>query len=352
MCIDGTSATGTSLGISIGWNQRSLGALNRVQIQNFPGPAIYFADQTWMMSFHDVYCVYNANGVGSIGSAIVVSNALADGTVLALNWYTLHLENNGFVGSGLGGGMEIGTGAAINWAFYGGTWEGNYGDAEVRFTNALEMHINGMYMESEVAKVANGIVFAGASFGSVTNSRIAGEITQTGSAIKVSGTSSVHVCNSYSNINWTYDISVLNTATVTTSGTNAMLLFNVSAGANFPQGTWTPTLGGTATYTLRTGTWTRIDKRVTVQCVLIVNTLGTGSTYIVSGLPFPISGNASGTVSYFSGLASSFVFLTASGDGSTVQILGLTAASANIIGTPTVFGNGARVDFSISYLTA
>jgi hypothetical protein len=46
------------------------------------------------------------------------------------------------------------------------------------------------------------------------------------------------------------------------------------------------------------------------------------------------------------------VFLTASGSGSTVEIVGLTAASANIIGTPTVFGNGARVDFSLSYLTA
>jgi hypothetical protein len=351
MCLDGSNSTTGSLGISIGWNQRSQGALSRVRIQYFPGPAIFFAEQTWMMSFYDVYCAYNANGIGSIGSAIVVSNALGAGSVLALNWYTLHLENNGFVGSGLGGGMEIGTGAAINWAFYGGTWEGNYGDAEVRFTDALEMHINGMYLEAEVAKVANGIVFAGASYGSVTNSRIAGEITQTGSAIKVMNTSSVHVCNCYSNIKWTYDISALDTATVTTSGNNVMLLFNVAAGANFPQGTWTPNVGGTATYTAQVGSWTRIGKRVTVQCTLIINVLGTGSTYVISGLPYPAAAGGSGVVSYFAGLASSFVFLAANVAGSTVQIVGLTAAAANIIGAPLVFTNGSRIDFSLSYLT-
>lgn len=73
---------------------------------------------------------------------------------------------------------------------------------------------------------------------------------------------------------------------------------NPSADANtlddYEEGTWTPGLGGTATYTFREGRYTKIGRLVFIAGEIQVNTIGTGSTSNVSGLPFVSSNNRAG----------------------------------------------------------
>lgn len=65
---------------------------------------------------------------------------------------------------------------------------------------------------------------------------------------------------------------------------------SASADANtlddYEEGSWTPSIGGTATYTAQTGRYIKIGKMVWFSGQLQINSLGTGSTGTVSGLPF------------------------------------------------------------------
>jgi len=69
-----------------------------------------------------------------------------------------------------------------------------------------------------------------------------------------------------------------------------------SAGANtlddYEEGTWTPAFVniGTGTYTTQFGRYTKVGRLVTIECYLVLATLGTASgAAIVSGLPFTCS---------------------------------------------------------------
>lgn len=140
--------------------------------------------------------------------------------------------------------------------------------------------------------------------------------------------------------------------------------YSVTAGAtlayeNSVSGTWTPSVGGSATYTLQEGSWTKIGKTVFVKGKIIINVLGTGSNAIISGLPFvadnSVNGSQwSGSVAYFSGLASNVVMLTpyVVNNNSTIQFSGLTAAGATASASLVVFAAGTRIDFSLSYVSA
>jgi len=55
---------------------------------------------------------------------------------------------------------------------------------------------------------------------------------------------------------------------------------------DYEEGTWTPSLGGTATYTTNQATYTKIGRTVYVTAYIAVNSIGTGSTTIITGLPF------------------------------------------------------------------
>lgn len=120
-------------------------------------------------------------------------------------------------------------------------------------------------------------------------------------------------------------------------------------------GTWTPSVGGTATYTTQSGTWTRLGRLLYIQGKLVINLIGTGSTVVVSGLPlanflavdFPISVADTNTV------ATSVVSITAvvQPSASTIQFLSKTAAGISEA-TNAIFGNGATVNFAGFYQVA
>ena len=94
-----------------------------------------------------------------------------------------------------------------------------------------------------------------------------------------------------------------------------------SADANtlddYEEGTWTPSWGGTSTYTTRVGKYIKIGNQVTIWFVVFCSSIGTGSATVLSGLPF---GTASGVdasipLTYWQNIASSNYWLTAYAPG-------------------------------------
>ena len=122
---------------------------------------------------------------------------------------------------------------------------------------------------------------------------------------------------------------------------------------DYEEGTWTPSLGGNATYTSQTGFYTKIGRVVTVHFILTVNTIGTGSVTVISGLPFACSQNAGGACDYYGSLASSLVHITPRVDTlntTLIKFRTLAAASATM-GDANIFQSGTRVDGTITYIT-
>lgn len=150
------------------------------------------------------------------------------------------------------------------------------------------------------------------------------------------------------------------TGPLTLSGASAgQIVFpasqNASAGANtlddYEEGTWTPAVGGDATYTTQTGRYTKIGRVVHLFGRLTIDVLGTGSAHTVSGLPVAAEsvGGFPVTVSYWADLAVAPVFVGGYVSGSTIVFGGLTAAGADLTDSLGILGDAADVMFSATY---
>jgi len=124
---------------------------------------------------------------------------------------------------------------------------------------------------------------------------------------------------------------------------------------DYEEGTWTPSLGGTATYLQQSGHYTKIGRLVNIRCNIQVNLIGTGSTFQISGLPFTSfsTGNptAYAAVGYFQSLAVSPVEISAfvGASATTINMTGITAAAASTGSAFGVFGDSARIDLTATY---
>lgn len=143
-------------------------------------------------------------------------------------------------------------------------------------------------------------------------------------------------------------------------GTNGQIAFpatqNPSADANtlddYEEGTWTPVVGGTATYTAQAGTYTKIGNRIHILGHLNVNVIGTGSPNTVSGFPFS-DADATGSpmgISLWLSLAITPVYLVLImiTGSTTAQMYGATAASANLA-LSNALSSGADLYFGGTY---
>ena len=126
-----------------------------------------------------------------------------------------------------------------------------------------------------------------------------------------------------------------------------------SAGAttldDYEEGSWTPAIGGTATYNAQFGSYTKIGRLVSANFKIHINVKGTGSVTSMTGLPFAAvstSGAVSGCfINSWSNVANTITVLVAAmNDGSaTVNFDGPTAAGfSSSIGTP-IFGNNTSI---------
>lgn len=124
---------------------------------------------------------------------------------------------------------------------------------------------------------------------------------------------------------------------------------------DYEEGTWTPSVGGTATYTVQDGKYVKTGKVVYITCRLLINVIGTGSTSEISGLPF-VSETAfsRGTFNISTANTTAVSLVSIAGQGgnatSVITLLGRTAASTS---TPAVgaMGSGTDLIFSGFYFT-
>lgn len=135
---------------------------------------------------------------------------------------------------------------------------------------------------------------------------------------------------------------------------------NPSANANtlddYEEGTWTPSVGGSATYLNQIGGYTKIGNVVTLTFRIEINAIGTGSVTTVSGAPFTSNTQnlqSSGGVGLWGSLLNTVASLSPAIGASTTSITfnGVTVAQASSSNPVNVFGNSARIDATLIYRT-
>jgi hypothetical protein len=136
-----------------------------------------------------------------------------------------------------------------------------------------------------------------------------------------------------------------------------------SANANnlddYEEGTWTPSIGGNATYSgSRYGRYVKIGKQVSIQFLIEITLLGTGSNNTMSGLPFTVEDTGSGTVqtgnvSYFSNLAVNTIFIAfyVENNATTIKFVGKATSGATVDNAIALFGNSAAIYGAVTYFT-
>jgi hypothetical protein len=150
-------------------------------------------------------------------------------------------------------------------------------------------------------------------------------------------------------------------ATPTTSG--AGITFpatqNASSNANtlddYEEGTWTPSLGGTATYIEQLGSYTKIGNFVKIRFHLHVNVLGTGSTTTITGIPFNPSSTQptimGGVVTYINNLATAALAIGVYAQSGSIFFMTRNSSSTGATTQgPAVIGNSFDVYAEISYM--
>lgn len=154
-----------------------------------------------------------------------------------------------------------------------------------------------------------------------------------------------------------FDVSGAGTYTVidpTIVGTPPSGLATGAAVVNFDgvTGTWTPSLGGTATYTVQQGTYTVKSKCVNFWGRLTVNAIGTGSSTTINGLP--LTNNATyyggGQAHFFGASVTAVTWLGLTvAPGTTQCVMRSLAAAAVATANNNIFGAGTDLIFSGSY---
>ena len=127
---------------------------------------------------------------------------------------------------------------------------------------------------------------------------------------------------------------------------------------DYEEGTWTPSVGGTATYTSQDGRYTKIGNTVHVTCRFTINLIGTGSASRLSGLPFASASLGyvqSLYVSYYANISDSVTWIS----GYVEDVASTALFTANQTASTTiqnngvqVFKNSANILFSATYSAA
>ena len=189
---------------------------------------------------------------------------------------------------------------------------------------------------------------------SVANTQITGNITSS----QITSNPTL-----YGNVSVTGVIGV-GGATPSTSGSGITFPATQSDSSNantlddYEEGTWTPNIGGNATYSSQNGRYTKIGNIVYLSWDMTITTRGTGSTSTISGVPFaPASGGGvnAGTWGYGTGLGVSVVFLSFRldpGGSSSIFNAILTSATTSMTSSQDIYTNGTNVNSSLTYRAA
>ena len=120
--------------------------------------------------------------------------------------------------------------------------------------------------------------------------------------------------------------------------------------ADYEEGTWTPSIGGTATYTSQAGTYTKIGRVVNFNGNFEVNVIGTGNTFTISGLPFTVSGSgAVCAVPSFARIATAISSINANAYSTSIQVQSNVIAAVTNQTTNAIFQNTTYFEVSGTY---
>ena len=165
----------------------------------------------------------------------------------------------------------------------------------------------------------------------------------------------------YGNVSVTGVIAV-GGATPTTNGSGITFPATQSASSDantlddYEEGTWTPSVGGNATYTTQSGTYTKVGNIVTAWFDIQINVLGTGGTGNIQGLPYVSRVSPSnpqgmaGMVGYFVNIAtaSTLILVRVDNNTTTASLSSTAGVTTNVLGNA-IYGNSARTTGTIIY---
>ena len=124
---------------------------------------------------------------------------------------------------------------------------------------------------------------------------------------------------------------------------------------DYEEGVWTPSVGGDATYVIQTGNYIKIGRAVYIQGRIQVSVLGTGSTTVISGLPFTaVNTYDRGIISVgeTAAVATAVYSLCFQIGSNTTTMSALARAAAGSPLAPAIFQNNTNVLFSGVYYAA
>ena len=120
---------------------------------------------------------------------------------------------------------------------------------------------------------------------------------------------------------------------------------------DYEEGTFTPSVGGNATYTSQIGKYIKIGRSVTIKLEMHINVLGTGSTSTVTGIPFASDTEAPLAVAKATNTSAAFGSIQARISGSTLYYM-TRQGNVSSQGTNTaIHGNNFLIQVSGSYIT-
>jgi hypothetical protein len=120
---------------------------------------------------------------------------------------------------------------------------------------------------------------------------------------------------------------------------------------DYEEGTWTPSIGGNASYTTQTGTYTKVGRLVYVNCNIQINVIGTGSVTTITGLPFSASGGLadSSAVGYWSSGSRNVTTLMACTNATQIVFTDTASAVSGTTLNGGIFQNSTNVRFGLCY---
>ena len=122
---------------------------------------------------------------------------------------------------------------------------------------------------------------------------------------------------------------------------------------DYEEGSWTPSIGGNATYTNQVGRYIKIGNMVWVNFSIGINVQGTGSTSSgISGLPFAsglASQNTSNLTWYGLGVAMIYGVYYVGAGQSALSLSYTSGASTQLTNNPNSLVNGASINGSFAY---
>ena len=132
----------------------------------------------------------------------------------------------------------------------------------------------------------------------------------------------------------------------------------VNALDDYEEGTWDPSVGGTATYTDRYGKFQKVGNIVHVQFKIEINNIGTGSANILSGFPFTSANLGqvqTGCVSFYGSLAQNVTWVAfyIENNATTAQFVSEDGtADPHLANGAAIFGNAATLFGAASYFVS